>query len=1216
MIALENILSQEIVQRLGWTLLHFIWQAAVVALLLAILLRILRKSAANLRYIFACLALGLIVLLPVITIQWVPVFAPNIAARIAPAPVSTVLPTLEMPAAETIVIEKPAQSEIVTPSSSVPWKQRAIDTLEPSLPYIVLGWLIGVFALSLWHLGGWTQLQRLRRRMVKQVDGTLHSKLKVLAQRLRVKQTVQLMESALVQIPTVVGWLRPVILLPASALTGLSSEQLEAILAHELAHIRRCDYLINILQTIVEILGFYHPAVWWISYKIRAERENCCDDLAVSISGDRVCYAKALTSMEEIRAGYGRLAVAAGGGNLFKRIYRLLGKDSNDKTSFSWIPAVTVILLIIALVIPTTFALTNKSNPQQIEQKTNVLFEDKQTVSADKLKWLGLAVAMYADEHNDNLPDSVKEVKPYLRDEQDFSWLLDNVEYFGRGKSAQRNAARIPIAYDKSLFIETDATNVLFLDFSVRFLDAKEFEKLDIKRAELLIEARFLSVSEDFLQNIGRDANSPDEAKALLRLRSELLAASDGSKTKSFILDDSKVKLLNGAVQAHKDSRVLAAPQILTREGKTAEIRVLNKETYYVSGYTEPNRPSKEPQPKIDKVEEGISLSVKPRLTPNKNIDLVFELEITQVLGLEERMYKDKYPYKHWTVQRIAQSARYRAHNGQTLLCWGHKISKQQDGRTEQKDLLVLIKAETVGSPEQDKSTQAEDPTVAEPGKSTSDVIVKPGIVKGRTVWPNDNELEPDVQVERKVSMEQQVYDISDLVVTAADANDLIRRITTTIEPDSWYKLSEKGYGTIIAYPVRQPKKFAVMQTWKIQQKIRRLLEDMHASQGNQIKTKAALQVEDSTQRLLNLGHALLIYANDHDDKYPLSLRRLRDYLNLEEFNWALANVEYLGHGKTIAVRPDVVIAYDKMLLTKGKGTNVLFNDSHVEFVKPERLKELGISATEIQIETKILLVSEDFLQSIGLDANSVSSSDAWSEHLAAKYAAEPNSTTYILILDDLHVSFLLKAVGAHKGASVLAAPQVLTREGRTAEIGIMTEEYYVLGYTEPNDPSDKPEPKNDKVELGTRLWLEPELTPDSEKIKLDFKMEMRQLLGYEERKYKGKYIYLVPRTEVVSTEMPCLIPDGKTLLIGGQKITEQVSQVSAAPILSKLPVVGELFRSRDKTRDQRILLILVKPVINPQQKARKILPGQEDSEEHIKSLANQLEKKLNPPAD
>ncbi len=371
MITLENIFSHQLVQQLGWTLLHFIWQATAVALLLAVLLKILRRFSANLRYNIACLALGLIALLPVVTMWLVPAPATHAPANIEPAPVPVVLP------AETVreipVVEMPAHAEPVRPEPVrtnyfVLWKQRAAEYLEPALPHIVTGWLLGVFALSIWHLGGWAQLQRLRKKMVRKVDAPLKNKLNILAKRLGIKQAVELLESALVQIPTVVGWLRPVILLPASALTGLSSEQLEAILAHELAHIKRLDYLVNMLQTIVEILGFYHPAVWWLSHKIRTERENCCDDLAVAVSGDCVRYARALTSLEEIRAGHGELAVAATGGNLFGRIRRLIGKDSTEKT-FSWVPAVTVILLLIALVIPTTLALTSSRNDDPNDTK-------------------------------------------------------------------------------------------------------------------------------------------------------------------------------------------------------------------------------------------------------------------------------------------------------------------------------------------------------------------------------------------------------------------------------------------------------------------------------------------------------------------------------------------------------------------------------------------------------------------------------------------------------------------------------------------------------------------------------------------------------------------------------------------------------------------------------------------------------------------------------
>src|SRR5207245_10148390 len=123
-----------------------------------------------------------------------------------------------------------------------------------------------------------------------------------LAARLRVSRPVRLLQSTLVQVPAVLGWVRPVILLPASALTGLTPLQLEVLLAHELAHVRRYDYLVNLIQSAIEILLFYHPAVRWVSRRVREEREHCCDDLAVAVCGDAHLYARALLMMESLRA--------------------------------------------------------------------------------------------------------------------------------------------------------------------------------------------------------------------------------------------------------------------------------------------------------------------------------------------------------------------------------------------------------------------------------------------------------------------------------------------------------------------------------------------------------------------------------------------------------------------------------------------------------------------------------------------------------------------------------------------------------------------------------------------------------------------------------------------------------------------------------------------------------------------------------------------------
>ncbi len=384
----------------------------------------------------------------------------------------------------------------------------------------------------------------------------------------------------------------------------------------------------------------------------------------------------------------------------------------------------------------------------------------------------------------------------------------------------------------------------------------------------------------------------------------------------------------------------------------------------------------------------------------------------------------------------------------------------------------------------------------------------------------------------------------------------------------------------------------------------------------------------ESAKKLSNLGKALLEYANDYADKYPDSLHRLTDYLNVEELTWILANIEYLAHGKQLASRPDTIIAYDKKLLAKGKGTNVLYNDFHVGFEKIEKLKKLGISESEIMIETIFLSVNEDFLKAVGLDAYTQNFSDAWTKHLASKYTAGPNGQPYGIIIDDLHVTFLLKAVQANHGSKALVAPLIACREGTTADIGTTEEYRYIKGYNEPNSPSDEPQPKRDKVRIGPHIWLIPKLTDNNRNVNLDLKLEMRQLKGIIEGKYKGKYPYYKPIVDVISAKMPCTIPDGKTMLIGGLKINEHIKKEPGtggmrklfkepdAPRLKDLPLIGAAFSSKDKAKDQKMLLILVKPVINPQQKATKLRPGQKDSEEHIKSLGRLLEKKLNPPAE
>ena len=206
-------------------------------------------------------------------------------------------------------------------------REQAAERLAALMPWLTFAWLAGVAALALRLAGGWLLVLRLRRSAMP-VAGHLEEILARVSKRLRVERAVRLCRSALVEAPAVVGHLRPIILIPAVAITGLTAEQLEAVLAHELAHVRRYDYLVNLLQTAVETLLFYHPAVWWLSHRLRAEREHACDDAAVeAMAGNVILYARALAALETLRERQARpasLALAATGGSLMKRIQRLV----------------------------------------------------------------------------------------------------------------------------------------------------------------------------------------------------------------------------------------------------------------------------------------------------------------------------------------------------------------------------------------------------------------------------------------------------------------------------------------------------------------------------------------------------------------------------------------------------------------------------------------------------------------------------------------------------------------------------------------------------------------------------------------------------------------------------------------------------------------------------------------------------------------------------
>ena len=283
-------LPTSLIDLLGWTLIHSLWQLSAIAAAVVLALPLLRRVSANARYLLACIALALMMLAPIATFTWLLAHAVQSPVTAASTPAAPIAFPADLPA---------------TPLQVAPLRRSPANVLlafiEPRLPYAVLAYLAGAALFSLRLFAGYARLRRLRRR-AKPASPTLQQRLTALMPRLRITRPVRLLESTLVEVPTAFGALRPIILLPATAFTGLSPDQLSALLAHELAHIRRHDYLINLLQTLVETLLFYHPAIWWLSAHIRQEREHACDDLALSAGIPRLTYAKALTEMESLRA--------------------------------------------------------------------------------------------------------------------------------------------------------------------------------------------------------------------------------------------------------------------------------------------------------------------------------------------------------------------------------------------------------------------------------------------------------------------------------------------------------------------------------------------------------------------------------------------------------------------------------------------------------------------------------------------------------------------------------------------------------------------------------------------------------------------------------------------------------------------------------------------------------------------------------------------------
>ena len=345
-----------VVNAVGWALLHFVWQGALGAAIFTVAVRLLRTPEA--RYALGVGAMFAMLALPVVTATRYGPSADRATQRSA-SPANTAGPSVASPSptTQTETVESASAAAVrgshavsesdVVAGARTPWDRltSAFAPLANSLPLLVACWLTGVFILSLRLFDAWLHARRLTREGTRPAPEAHRQMLQRLAERLRIWRPVTIVESTLLRVPAVVGWLRPIVLLPAVALTGLTAQQVEALIAHELAHVKRHDFLANIIQSAIETLLFYHPAVWYVSRRVREEREHCCDDIAMGICGNPDEYARALLRVAEGSVGAPALVTAATGGPLLVRVRRLLTRGSRPADTFpGWIVGSAVLL--------------------------------------------------------------------------------------------------------------------------------------------------------------------------------------------------------------------------------------------------------------------------------------------------------------------------------------------------------------------------------------------------------------------------------------------------------------------------------------------------------------------------------------------------------------------------------------------------------------------------------------------------------------------------------------------------------------------------------------------------------------------------------------------------------------------------------------------------------------------------------------------------------
>ncbi|MGZ3874718.1 MAG: M56 family metallopeptidase [Mucilaginibacter sp.] len=357
----SGFLSDHLIKALGNTLVNSLWQGLVVAIAAGLIIVFTKNRRAALRY---SLLVGVLILFACATLI---TFIDQLLANetINTASVYAVSPGVNQPG------DMQPQSVAITGVAANNIPGMLMDFLNNHYNVIVLIWFLIICIKSVRFAAGIQEIYHLRNTKVNTAGKYWETRLLQLSVGLHIKQTIRLMESGIAKMPMVIGHLKPLILIPVGFINALPADEVEAILVHELAHIRRKDYLVNLLQSFMEIVFFFNPAVMWISQLIKAERENCCDDIALSQAGSKANYIQALLSCHEHQLSQPALSMALAGNKskLLNRVKRIVN-NHNQSLNIMEKTLLTICLVSAGLF---TVAFSAKERDKKLPAKTSGL---------------------------------------------------------------------------------------------------------------------------------------------------------------------------------------------------------------------------------------------------------------------------------------------------------------------------------------------------------------------------------------------------------------------------------------------------------------------------------------------------------------------------------------------------------------------------------------------------------------------------------------------------------------------------------------------------------------------------------------------------------------------------------------------------------------------------------------------------------------------------